>query len=125
ELLGALVTVELDMKRGVDGKGLRATASLKDGKRSEIGNLSAESVSQNASDLADELARLIAKQFGAQPLAASPDRVKEAERFAQEAKFLDGNHEFAEGIRALEAAVALDAGNYQVELQLGEFLARQ
>ena len=125
DLLGSLVTVELELTRGPTQAGLKATALLKDGKGVDIGKVVADSAKANAADLADELTLRIAERVKAQPPQVAADRAKEAERFQREAHYLDGAGEFAAALQAMEAAAALDSTNNHIGVQLGGFLVRQ
>ena len=88
------------------------------------GNLSAQpevAGPPDAAALADRLQAALAEVLHAAPPAAAGDRVAEANRFRTQGKILWDRELHEAGMRAYEAAYALDPGT---EKQLGEYVDR-
>ena len=107
ELMGALVIVDLDIGRGPDGKGFRATAHLSGNGVRSNDKISADVPQHDAGALAQALGRRLAECLSMPVPKTEPDRAAEAERFFREAAFLWSHWDFRAALPVAEAAFAL------------------
>ena len=120
DLRASLRLVELDFRRGAADGEIKVLARTTDAS----GNLIAQpevAGPQDAAALADRLQAALAEVLHAAPQAAAGDRVAEANRFRTQGKILWDRELHEAGMRAYEAAYALDPGT---EKQLGEYVDR-
>jgi hypothetical protein len=117
QLLASLVRVELEVARSVGGQGLRATALLYGSGGQLLGKPSVTIPRQDAAALAFALLPELTRALKARPASAA-NRPLEAQRFFQEAEFFRQHKDPLRGLRALEAAVALEPADLKMRMQL-------
>jgi hypothetical protein len=109
-LWSSLLSAQVDIGKGADGKALRGSVALIDseGKAQSTPDISVES--ESAADLANQLCAQLQKLLDT-PSAAQQrpfDRTAEAARFAHESDLLVRHSLYTASLRAAEAAYALD-----------------
>ncbi len=107
ELLGSLVQLDLEVRRGPQGEGLRATVLLSDAKGKQIGKVSYQVKESDPADAADTFAKGICEALKATPAVGNGDPAREGTRFLTEARRLWTFHQQIRALRAAEAAHAL------------------
>jgi hypothetical protein len=124
KLLASLVRVELEIARAANGKGLTATAILFDSQGKMLGKPSIDVAREDAADMGYALVNLVARTIKARPGSKIQDRVKEAQRFGEEAEFYLRHHDLARELRAREAAVALNPDDFKQRCALTSAISR-
>jgi hypothetical protein len=121
ELLASVLLVSTEIARGRDGKGIRATVTLRDNAAKELHRISAEVADPNGVGLLPPLVEQIQHALKATPTGVRASRHRESRRFLREAQ-LNWEHKLYEpGLRAAEAAFALQPGE-DARLLLTEYL---
>jgi hypothetical protein len=127
ELLASLTTIDLEISRGADGRGLKATALISNLK-SEISNpnlnVTVTLPELNGALLAETLLRKLIEVLRAAPAMTAADPRLEARRFDAEAIHHYGHQHWGDAVRAAEAAWALDPTNEDVGERLCLYLVR-
>jgi hypothetical protein len=108
ELMPSLTLLELEIARGTNGQGLRATAFLTGPAGAEVVKVRASTPTMSALDLAETLVGELTRVLHALPVPPNGDRAREAERFRQEANLLIDHDQYGPGLQAAEAALALE-----------------
>lgn len=124
ELLASLSTIELEIARGPEGKGLQATALVKHTGKEQTEKVTATVGDMNAAALADSLVDKLIALLKAAPAPALPNRKVEAIRYDREATHHNSHQRFADMVRAQEAAHALDPENGDYQERLSMYLLR-
>ena len=120
DLRASLRLVELDFRRGAADGEVKVLARVTDAGGTLIAQPEVAGP-QDAAALADQLQAALAEVLHAAPQAVAGDRAAEAKRFRVQGKILWDRELHDAGMRAYEAAYALDPGT---EKQLGEYVDR-
>lgn len=122
DLLASLSTIDLEVSRGPDGKGLRGTALVKDATKNVSETITVTVAEVDAVTLASELQKKLVEHLQAAPVGFLLDRVTEAGRFDGEAVHLYSHLKYADAVRSAEAAFALDPANEDYLERLSQYL---
>ncbi len=124
ELLASLSTVDLEISRGADGRGLQATALVKHAGQQTPERVTATVAESDAAALAEALSQKLIELMHAAPVGAVPDRRVEAKRFDSEAAHHYSHKRFADTVSAQDAAKALDPASEGYSERLSLYLLR-
>jgi hypothetical protein len=121
KLLASVVTIELEIGFSPEGKGLKCTALLSDGRGKSIGKSTAVVATRDAAALALAVFKETAQALNAKAAPAEGGRVQEAGRFLREAEFFWDHKDPQRALPAAESAFALhpDAPSVRVALARG------
>jgi len=121
KLLASVVTIELEIGSSPDGKGLKCTALLSDGRGKSIGKTTAVVATRDAAALAQAVYKETAQALNAKAVPAEGSRAQEADRFLREAEFFWDHKDPQRALPAAESAFALhpDDPSLRVALALG------
>ncbi|MGD9612569.1 MAG: hypothetical protein AB7V22_06660 [Kiritimatiellia bacterium] len=119
-LRASLRLVELDFRRGAADGEMKVLVRTTDAGGTLIAQPEVAGP-QDAAALADRLQAALAEVLHAAPQAAAGDRAQEANRFRAQGKILWDRDLHEAGMRAYEAAYALDPG---ADKQIGEYVDR-
>jgi hypothetical protein len=114
--------LELECRRGAEGKGMIAGARLTDSLGKPLAAFLATNQEANADELAAALFEKIRLAMKFQPGQVTEDRGLEAERFRQEADFSLAHGNWDRGVQDLEAAVAIAPEKHDLRRQLASTL---
>lgn len=123
-LLASLTTVELEISRSADGRGLQATARWKSADGRQTDKVMVTVSEPSSALLAESLLQKLIESLQAAPVVVVGDPRAEARRFDAEASHDYSHRQFAAAVRAQEAAVALDPTNLDFTERLAEYLVR-
>jgi hypothetical protein len=124
DLLPSLTLLELELSRGSESNGVKATVFLSDASGASLGKVKAIGSIERAADLVEALLQGLTKSLKAAPSARGVDRPREAQRFQQEANFFIEHMQFAKGLQAVEAAHALNPTNEVLRVLLADALSK-
>ena len=110
-LLASVVTLELEIGRNTEGKGLKATTLLSDSQGKSLGQRTATIATRDVKALAHALAQEVAQVLKTEVAATPPNRAQEAFRFLREAEFWWGHKDFHRSLTLAESAYALQPEN--------------
>ena len=121
-LLASVVTIELDIGVAPDGKGLRATALLSDGRGKSLGKVTATTTGRDAVKLSAAVSKELAAALKVEIVPSVGNQREESHRFVREAEFLMQHADPVRSIHAAEAAYALYPDDSQVRVALSRGL---
>lgn len=124
ELFPSLIVVDMEVSRSTEAKTILATALLSDSASKTKATVVGRAAERDALALAQALAKNIAAKLSVAGTGIVGDRGREAERFEQEAKFLNDQGDLPAALRSIEAAAALDPESDAIRVRLAELLAR-
>jgi hypothetical protein len=122
KLLASVVAIELEIGTSPDGKGLKATALLSDGKGKSIGKTTAVIPKRDAAALARAIFKEMAESLNVKAAPAEGGRVQEAGRFLREAEFFWEHKDPKRALPAAESAVALHPDDPSLRVALARGL---
>lgn len=122
ELLGALVHLDLEVRRGPQGEGLRATVLLTDARGKQLGKFTSIVKESDQPAGADALAKGICETLKATPAAGAGDPIREGARFHREGVQLWSFKQEARALRAAESAYALNPSDPAARILLAQYL---
>lgn len=124
DLLASLTTIDLEISRAVDGRGLKGTALLKPAGVDQPQNVAVTIPGLNPVLLAETLLTKLIEELRAAPAVTAADPRLEARRFDAEAIHHYSHQRWGDAVRAAEAAWALDPTNEDVGERLCLYLIR-
>ena len=119
-LLTSLVILELEIGRGQNEAGYRATAFFSDSEGRTLGKCEYEA--SKAADLATTLSQKVIEFLQKKPVTLPINRMLEANRFLSEANFRLGHKNFAHALASAESAYALNPDERRIQHQLASCL---
>jgi hypothetical protein len=108
ELAVSVLTIDLEIGRGPEGKGLRATAFVNDAAGKRIAKPQVLEADRNIATLSETLVTELLKSLRASAVPPIGDRSAEARRFCREARILRGQINWPAALAAAESAYALN-----------------
>ncbi len=133
KLLASLLTIDLEIGRGTDGKGLRAVALVHDAAGKQLAEARAAAADEDIASLAAGLLKELCKSLRAVHAPAAGDPAAEARLFFHEAwlwqqydeqlsggAFFQQFDDLAGELAAAESAYALAPGNHLYEVALAD-----
>ena len=123
-LQSSLVLLELEIAR-TENHTLIGTVFLTDGAGKILNQVKASLATLSPGDLAEALLPGLLEALNAASPSTNRDLASEAQRFLGESQFLYNDGDRAGALRMAEAALALDAGSANIQLQLAQCLAQQ
>ena len=124
KLLASLTTVDLEVSRAADGRGLKATALLNVAGKEQTENVSVTVPESNAALLSETLLKKLIEVLHAAPVVATADPRLEARRFDGEAAHHYSHQRYVDAVLAADAAWALDPTNEDYGERLSLYLVR-
>ncbi|MBC7816755.1 MAG: hypothetical protein IAG10_07700, partial [Planctomycetaceae bacterium] len=124
DLLASLTTVDLEISRAADGRGLKGTALLKPAGVEQAQSVTVTIPELNGVLLAETLLRKLIEELRAAPAVTAADPRLEARRFDAEAIHHYSHQRWGDAVRATEAAWALDPTNEDIGERLCLYLVR-
>ena len=120
-LLASLTVIEMDVSRGRQGQGIRATVTLRDNAGKALHKFTHEVADPNGAGVLPPLVQQIQEALHTTPVNARANRNRESRRFLREAQLLWKHKYYVQGLQAAEAAFALKPGE-DARLLLTEYL---
>jgi hypothetical protein len=121
-LLGSLVQLDLEVRRGPKGEGLSATVLLSNPKGKRLGKVSYRVKPSDPTDAIDALAKGICEALKATPAKGDGEPAREGVRFLVEAKQLWSFKQYNRALRAAESAHALAPADPAIRALLSQYL---